>query len=415
MTRRVLHLGLGAFHRAHQAPYIQDAGGWEITAVSMRTPRLARQLAAQGHRYTLITRASDGPKLAPIDVITRTIALNADRASVVESIADPNTHAITLTVTEKGYGPDLAHLLCDGLSARQAAWAGPMTLLSCDNLPSNGDALRRLVTSAAPAPLAAWMDAACAFPSSMVDRITPAPSETTIVDAGGDLCAVETEPFRQWVIEDRFAGPVPDWASAGAILVRDVTPYEAMKLRMLNGAHSLIAYLGALRDHECVRDAMADPMIAAEVRTHMDAAAQTLPPVPKIDLRTYADDLIDRFANPAIAHRCLQIAMDGSQKLPQRIFAPARVALDRSQALDPFALAIAAWVIFTKGHSLSGAPLPLDDPLAPLLRTATAAKDAAERLDNLGRLEGLQDDGMLLEPAFRAAIMRAEARLMTKD
>ncbi|MEL7182191.1 MAG: mannitol dehydrogenase family protein, partial [Pseudomonadota bacterium] len=197
--------------------------------------------------------------------------------------------------------------------------------------------------------------------------------------------------------------------------VRDVTPYEAMKLRMLNGAHSLIAYLGALRDHECVRDAMADPMSAAEVRTHMDAAAQTLPPVPKIDLRTYADDLIDRFANPAIAHRCLQIAMDGSQKLPQRIFAPARVALDRSQALDPFALAIAAWVIFTKGHSLSGAPLPLDDPLAPLLRTATAAKDAAERLDNLGRLEGLQDDGMLLEPAFRAAIMRAEARLMTKD
>lgn len=434
----ILHLGLGAFHRAHQAPFTQDAiaaagGDWGIEAVSMRNPDLAERLNAQQGRYTLVERHPDGPRLSEISVIRRAHALPGNVASVAARMADPSIHVVTITVTEKGYCADLATrtldrgaagvaadlratgeprslpgLLALGLSLRQKAGLGGLTLISCDNLPENGRLLAALVgefAAATDSRLAHWIADNCAFPSAMVDRITPASSGETfaLVEAetgSPDPVAVETEPFRQWVIEDRFAGPRPAWEAAGAEIVADVVPFEAMKLRCLNGAHSLIAYAGALAGLDAVRDVMAEDALAAMARLHMARAATTLPEAPGLDPAAYADALVRRFANPAIRHSCRQIAMDGSQKLPQRIFAPAREALAAGLPTDTFAFATAAWIAF-----VSDPDGPLDDPLADALRTATGGQTPEARLAALARLPGLAHDGLLDTPRFADAVV----------
>ncbi|MDZ4067150.1 MAG: mannitol dehydrogenase family protein, partial [Tabrizicola sp.] len=252
---RILHFGLGAFHRAHQAAFTQDAGGWQIESVSMRNPALSDALNAAGGRWHLVERAPDEPRVREMSVIDRAHCLATDPAGTVARMADPEIHVVTVTVTEKGYGfhpttrrldaqhpsiaPDLADptapkglvgALVEGLRRRHAARLTGLTIISCDNLTGNGHLLAGLVDDFArlrdPA-LADWIAASCTFPDSMVDRITPASSDSTFAavrDATGqtDPLAVETEPFRQWVIEDRFAGPRPAWEKAGALLVNDV-------------------------------------------------------------------------------------------------------------------------------------------------------------------------------------------------
>lgn len=402
---RILHFGLGAFHRAHQAAFTQDAGGgWKIEAVSMRNPALSDALNAAGGRWHLVERAPDGPRITEITVIDRAHCLAANPAGTVARMADPEVQIVTATVTEKGYGfdpatrrldpahpaiaPDLANprhprglvgALVEGLRLRRQAGFGGLSILSCDNLTGNGHLLAGLVADFAgrtdPA-LAEWIAATCSFPDSMVDRITPASTPETMayvrtVTGRDDPLAVETEPFRQWVIEDRFVGPRPDWQAAGALLVADVAPYEVMKLRMLNGSHSLIAYLGAVAGLESVRDVMAVPALRAVVQSHMRAAAATLPAIPGFDPARYAADLITRFENPAIRHLCLQIATDGSQKMPQRIFAAASDALARGQDGASFALATAIWIRFLQGRGDTGKVLVPNDPLAePLMLAA---------------------------------------------
>ena len=447
----ILHLGLGAFHRAHQAAYTQDAivkagGDWGIEAVSMRNPALSQTLNAQNGRYTLIERHPGGPRLIDMTVIRAAHALPGNAALVASRMADPAIRIITITVTEKGYGtltgqqkldradPAITHdlanaedpqslvgLLCLGLSLRRKAGHGGLTIISCDNLPENGQLLRAIVDEFAretDPTLATWITEFCRFPSSMVDRITPSSTNDTFALAHqalghSDPAAVETEPFRQWVIEDNFAGPRPAWQAASALIVPDVTPFETMKLRLLNGAHSMIAYLGALAGLPYVRDVMANADLRALIRHHMSDAATTLSPLPGYDPESYADALIDRFANPAIDHRCLQIAMDGSQKLPQRIFAPARDRLDRDRSTQSFALAVAAWIRFAEGRDDAGQPLNLDDPLADEIRAALAsavasAKDKVNAIANLG---ALADHGMLAVPEFRAEVARHLDRL----
>jgi fructuronate reductase len=400
---RILHFGLGAFHRAHQAAFTQDTGGWQIEAVSMRSPVLSDAMNAAKGRWHLVQRAPDGPRVQVITVIERAHCLATDPAATLARMADPEVHIVSATVTEKGYGfssatrrlnpdhpaiaPDLAApraprglvgAIVEGLRLRRAAGVRGLTVMSCDNLTGNGHLLAGLVDDFArrldPA-LADWIAAACAFPDSMVDRITPASTEATFAavraaTGADDPLAVETEPFRQWVIEDRFAGLRPEWERAGALLVSDVTPYEVMKLRMLNGSHSLIAYLGAVAGLQTVRDVVAVPILRALVDAHMRAAAATLPALPGIDPAGYAADLIRRFENPAIRHQCLQIATDGSQKMPQRIFAPAAEALAQGQDGSAFALATAAWLRFLAGRDDSGATLSLSDPLAETLAQA---------------------------------------------
>lgn len=367
----ILHLGLGAFHRAHQAAFVHDAGGWSIEAVSMRSSRLADALAAQGHRYHLLIRDPGGPVAKRIDAIRATRARPGHAQAVAARMADPDVGMVTLTITEKGYDGPTPLLVADGLDRRRRAGLPPIAVLSCDNLPANGAALRARVEARA-SPAARGYLADCAFPSSMVDRITPATTQATIdaverLTGLRDPCAVETEPFRQWVVE-RFDAPRPDWTAAGVETVADVAPWEAMKLRLLNGAHSTLAYAGALAGLSLIRDAVADPVLAALARAVMAGAARTLPPGP--DSAAYAEALMRRFANPAIDHRLLQIATDGSQKLPQRLLAPAAEGAGAAHAF-----AVAAWLVFLGGRAEDGAALPLDDPEAARLRGAHRAAD----------------------------------------
>lgn len=435
----ILHLGAGAFHRAHQAAITDAAlaasgGDWRIAGVSLRSADLAEALASQDGLFTLIQRGTQGDQARVIGAIDRVIAARGAPEAVLGPMSDPAICIVTLTVTEKAYGidrsgpdadpahPDVAAdletpgaprgvlgLLVEGLRRRRAAGHAPFTVLCCDNLPENGALLRGGVigfTRRIDPGLADWIAREVAFPSSMVDRITPAATEATLALAArltgfDDAAAIETEPFCQWVIEDRFPQGRPDWAAGGAIFVDDVVPYERMKLRMLNGAHSLIAYAGFISGHALVRDAMADPALSALARRHIKAAAATIDPLAGIDLAAYGDELAARFANPAIAHETYQIAMDGSQKLPQRIFGPACDAQLAGQDLRPFAFATAAWARYCLGRDESGERYALRDPReAEIAAVVEAAGDDARVLiAGLLRLPGLTP-AELLDGAF---------------
>jgi len=308
------------------------------------------------------------------------------RDAVIAAVAAPTTHIVSLTVTEKGYcrtaRGDLdfeqAHSLSfyyfvtQALLRRRNAGLPGVTLLPCDNLADNGAKLHALMGQylARHEPdLVAWFEANCTCPSTMIDRIVPA---TTDEDRAGiaqalgglqdDACVV-TEPFSQWVIEDKFAGPRPKWEAVGAQLVADVAPYETAKLRMLNGAHSLLAYCGLKAGYTYVHEAVADPALHHLAETLMrQEAAPTITPAPNQNLAAYADALIARFANPALNHRLIQIAMDGSQKIPQRWLETLAENAAQGRQCPAILQAIAAWL-----HHLTGANGPVDDPLAEKL------------------------------------------------
>ncbi|MGY3437301.1 MULTISPECIES: mannitol dehydrogenase family protein [unclassified Marinovum] len=412
----IVHLGLGAFHRAHQATMTDDAmaqagGDWRIIGVSLRSKEIAENLNAQNGLFTLVERGAAGTSARVIASIAHVIP--ADPQATLNALCDPAIRVVTLTVTEKGYGIDLAThlpdlknpvvsadiahpeapsgvlgLLVAAIKQRRAAGHLPFTVLSCDNLPENGALLRDGVIgfarAADGAALADWIAETIAFPSSMVDRITPASTEETLAEAArqtgtDDQAAIETEPFIQWVIEDNFPSGRPKWEAGGALFAPDVTPYERMKLTMLNGSHSMLAYSGFLAGHTYVRDVMNDPNLAILVRRHLGAAAALLQPLPGVDFADYAAALAERFENPAIAHQTFQIATDGSQKLTQRIFSPARAALESGQDLRPFAFATAMWMRFCLCLQDDGTTYALRDPRAEAITAALdgVARDAA--------------------------------------
>ncbi|MEK1929449.1 MAG: mannitol dehydrogenase family protein [Pararhizobium sp.] len=405
----ILHIGFGAFHRAHQAVYTDTAlaqtfGDWGIIGVSLRSLDAIRDLRAQDHLFSVISRGAASAEVRVIGSVIGGLSAMEDHETLLARLADPAIRIVSLTVTEKAYGMDpltggldhqhpavAADLACpeaptgvigfivEGLARRRSAGIKPFTVLCCDNLPTNGRVVRRLVTEMAtrrePA-LAAWISEHGAFPSTMVDRIVPAATEETRLRAAAllgaeDTLALDTEPFMQWVVEDHFVLGRPAWEVAGALFVKDVEPYEKMKLRLLNGVHSMIAYLGQLAGLDYVRDVMAVPGYRSQVRRYMEAAARTLDPVPGIDLEVYQEQLIQRFANPTIAHRTRQIAMDGSQKLPQRIFAAAVDDLAAGRDGAVFAYATALWVAY-----LMQTP-DLEDPRRHELKAA-----ASEAIDN---------------------------------
>jgi len=398
----ILHLGPGAFFRAHFAPFtdaaIAAAGGdWGIEVASLRTADVADHLNEQNGLYTMLVRDTSGTTANVIGPILRAHVATRNPGDLLARLEDPAIKIVSLTVTEKAYGfdsatggldlkhPDIAADLAnrhaprgvigyivEGLARRRAKGIAPFTPLSCDNLPSNGAVLKRLVLEFAACidpELREWIEKNVPFPSTMVDRITPASTDATYRDAERltgrqDLVAIETEPFTQWVIEDHFANGRPEWEKAGALMVEEVSAYEKMKLRMLNGAHSLLAYLGYIGGYEFIRDVMDDVGLAALARRHMNAAAATLDPVPGIDLEVYADELIARFANKAIAHRTYQIAMDGTQKLPQRLLEPAGEALANGSNAETYAIAVAAWMRYALGVNRDGERYELRDPRA---------------------------------------------------
>ncbi|WP_159590585.1 mannitol dehydrogenase family protein [Chelativorans xinjiangense] len=409
----IVHIGVGAFHRAHQAVYsdtaLAEAGGdWRIDGISLRSTDIADALNPQDGLFAMIERGEEGVAARVIGSIRKVIAAARDREAPLAALAAPETRIVSLTVTEKAYGIDRARgrvdeahpaiaadladrhapqgvlgLLAEGLRLRRERGLPPFTVLCCDNLPDNGNLVRTglldLAARLDPA-FAGWIIETVSFPSTMVDRITPAPTADTLAEAERhlgvrDLAAVETEPFSQWVIEDRFPAGRPEWERGGAIFVNDVAPYEAMKLRMLNGTHSMMAYAGFLSGRKYVRDVMADRALARLVRRHLKAAAATLAPLEGIDTGDYAEALARRFANPAIAHETYQIAMDGTEKLPQRLAAPALYALEHSQDLRPFAFAVAAWMRYCLGRTDDGMGYALRDPREEAIGAALAGAD----------------------------------------
>jgi len=408
----VVHLGIGAFHRAHQAWYLdQLAAGpprdgeptaWGISGVSLRRPDVRDRLVPQGGLYTVIERDGAARRFRVIGTVREVLVAPEDPAAVLARLVDPATRLITLTITEKGYCLDPATrrldtqhpvILADGAepgrpvgaigylveALRRIREAGtpPPTILPCDNLPSNGQAVRQALIDAAairdPA-LARWIDDAVRVPSCMIDRIVPAATEADLAEAAealglDDRAAVATEPFTQWVIEDLGCPMLTALGRVGAELVDDVAPHERMKLRLLNGAHSAIAYLGLLAGHEYVFQAFGDPAIRHFVTTmQAEELAPTVGHFSEMALADYAAALALRFDNTAILHKTAQIAMDGSQKLPQRLLAPISERLEQGGATGRMTLAVAAWIRHLGGIGDDGAPIPVNDPLAAHLR-----------------------------------------------
>lgn len=413
----IVHLGIGAFHRAHQAVYTDAAmtGGdrnWGIAGVSLRSAGVRDALMPQGGLYTVTERGRGSERRTLVGAVREVLVAPEAPAAVAARLAAATVHVVTLTVTEKAYGlradgtldldavaageGTLYHHLAQGLAQRRAAGLPGLSIVSCDNLAGNGARLAAALTlwldRVDPA-LRRWFEAECTCPATMVDQIVPAVTDADLEGVAAaiglrDNSAVITEPFHQWVIEDRFAGPRPRWPMAGAQLVADVGPYEAAKLRMLNGAHSALAYLGLRAGHSFVHQAIADPAIAATVdRLMRDEAAGSLSPAPGQDLGAYADRLVERFANAALPHRLAQIATDGSQKIPQRWLEPLGVTGRAGQHCPATLRALAAWVLHVRGD---GAPVndPLADRLAQLWRQAGREGIVAALFDPGGPVAG---------------------------
>ncbi|MBB3019753.1 fructuronate reductase [Microvirga lupini] len=417
----IVHLGVGAFHRAHQAVYTDDVLAqdphWGIVAASLRSPDTYDALQPQDGLYTLAVRSQAGEALRIIGSIRRVIVAPRESEDLLEVMADPQTRIVTLTVTEKGYchdpatgalneaHPDIVHdlaylrtpksapgFIIEALRRRHLKGVPPFTVLTCDNLPSNGRTVKRVLTRFAELvdpELGRFVADELSCPSTMVDRIVPATTDQDrerIGEALGvaDAWPVVTEPFTQWVIEDRFPQGRPAWEKAGAEFVSDVEPYEHMKLRLLNGSHSTLAYLGYLAGYETVADTMADEAFVRLIRGLMDEEiTPTLHMPAGADLESYKSALIERFKNPALKHRTWQIAMDGSQKLPQRLLGTIRDRLRNGAPIGRLALGVAAWMRYVTGLDEKGAPIDVRDPMAARLREV--ADQAGQSAENLAR------------------------------
>ncbi|MBB3179138.1 mannitol dehydrogenase family protein [Variovorax sp. Sphag1AA] len=377
----VVHLGLGAFHRAHQALVYERllAGGdsrWGVVGVAMRSTQLADDLAAQDGLYAVQIADAGSVRWEIPGALLRTCVAARDRQQVVDAIAAPAARWITLTVTEKGYTPDLAALIVDGLGRRKASGLPGVTVASCDNLSDNGRKLQALCMSDATArdpALAAWIEARCAFPNSMVDRIVPAATRAQYDAAAAalgvdDRGALSTEAFWEWVIERRMADPSDAalLAQAGVTVVEDVKPFEDAKLRMLNGSHTALAMVGAVQGWATVADGMAVPGVRRFVYAFMTRVA--MPSLKRPGLPDYRDALLERFANPHLHHRAHQIASDSSLKIPLRWGPALRDALAAGREIEPLALACAAWMRYLRGEDEAGRPYTMSDPQADALQ-----------------------------------------------
>lgn len=408
----IVHLGIGAFHRAHQAFYTeavlnQYGGDWGIIGSSLRSAGVRDQLVPQDCLYTLVERSGESEKLQIIGAVTDTLVGPENPTALVAAIAQPTIKIVSLTVTEKGYchdpatgnlnenHPDISHdlqhldkpvsaigFIVAALKQRHEKQQQAFTALSCDNLPNNGEVLEKVVLQFAqkisPA-LADWIKTSATFPCTMIDRIVPATTEDDrreiearlgLRDEGMVVC----EPFSQWVVEDKFADGRPEWEKVGALLVDDVRVFEKIKLRLLNGAHSIMAYTGYLAGFQYISEVMEQPAFVKLVTTYMAReAGETITAPAGFDIEAYQQQLRDRFSNKALKHRTWQIAMDGSQKLPQRLLESLREQLQGKGHIDILCLAVAAWIRYVSGVDESGQAIEVSDPLAKELHAACDA------------------------------------------
>ncbi|CAI1207130.1 Mannitol 2-dehydrogenase [Serratia proteamaculans] len=451
---RIVHLGFGAFFRAHQAVYTEQlandhASDWGYCVISMHNGRQKiADLQRQDLLYTVAEMDGDGWHGQTIGVIRQALHLQVDGLeAVLEAMAQPEIAIVSLTISEKGYcyqpasgqllaeHPDIQHdiahplhprsapgLILAALRLRRARGLPAFTVMSCDNMPANGQVTRNVLSQLAQrqdADLAAWVAQQVAFPSTMVDRIVPAVTAETLQHIedllGGitDPVAVACEPFRQWVIEDHFPQGRPAWEKAGAELVSDVLPYEEMKLRMLNGSHSFLAYLGYLAGYAHISDCMQDTHFVNAARRLMLAEQATTLQVRDLDLTHYADSLLARYRNTALKHRTWQIAMDGTQKLPQRMLDSLRWHLAHGSDFSCLALGVAGWMRYVGGKDEQSQTIEISDPLRERLADLVgSSREGPERVLALLQLDAVFGRDLPDSPQFIRAVTDAYQTLL---
>jgi fructuronate reductase len=448
----IVHLGIGAFFRAHAAVYIDDALAagdprWGVVGASLRSPDTRDALTPQDALYTLAVRGPAATRYRVIGALQRILVAPENPEALLRAMIDPAVRIVSLTVTEKGYchdpatgrldeaHPDIRHdlasphepcsapgFIVEAIARRRAAGVPPVTVLTCDNLPANGrtvhGVLARFAELRDPG-LGSFVAAELACPATMVDRIVPATTDddrTEVAAALGldDAWPVVTEPYSIWVIEDRFPTGRPHFGSAEVKLVAEVEPWERMKLRLLNGSHSTLAYLGYLAGYATIAETMTDPHFVALARGLMDEEVTPTLVVPAgADIAAYKRSHLERFANPALKHRTWQIAMDGSQKLPQRLLDTARDRLKADAPIPRLALAVAAWMRYVAGRDEAGEPIDVRDPLAARLRRiAEQAGPIAPRLAaGLLGIKEIFGSDLAADPRFAGPVTAALERL----
>lgn len=450
LESRIVHLGCGAFHRAHQALYTHhlletsdsDWGICEVNLMPGNDRLLIENLKNQQLLYTVAEKGADSTALKIIGSMKEALHPEIDGCDgILRAMTRPQTAIVSLTVTEKGYCTDaasgqldlnnpliqhdLAHpatpksaigYIVEALRLRREEGLNAFTVMSCDNVRENGHVAKVAVLGLAQArdpALAAWIEANATFPCTMVDRIVPAATPETLQEIADQLgvydpCAIACEPFRQWVIEDSFVNGRPEWDKVGAQFVEDVVPFEMMKLRMLNGSHSFLAYLGYLGGYETIADTMTNPAYRkAAFALMMQEQAPTLSMPEGTDLQAYATLLIARFSNPSLRHRTWQIAMDGSQKLPQRMLDGIRVHLAQESRWPLLALGVAGWMRYVSGVDDAGAVIDIRDPLADKIHHLVATSDERQRVAALLTLEEIFGRDLPQNPQFVADVTAA--------
>ena len=455
VTAGIAHIGVGGFHRAHQAAYtdaLMNTGeglDWGICGIGTRADESSMRdaLASQDYLYTLV-ELDDRPdtEVRVMGSIRDMLLVSQDGSeAVVSRLADPAIRIVSLTITEGGYCmddstgefnaklPHIQHdvenprtpisvfgLLCAALAKRRGQGLPAFTVMSCDNLPHNGDVTRKATlafASLVDVELANWIERYVSFPNAMVDRITPMTSLAHRKDLKqqhgiDDAWPVVCEPFVQWVLEDKFVSGRPAWEKVGVQFTDDVTPYEEMKIKLLNGSHLALTYLGFLRGYRFVHETMADPLFVEYIRQYMDEdVTPQLAPVPGIDLTQYKQTLIERFSNCAIADQLERVCSDGSSKFPKFSVPTIDRLIADGAELDRAALVVAAWALYLRGVDENGDRYRIPDPRAEFCQSLVEEDDGlAERL--LGR-EEIFGNHIARSPAFREAFERNLLRLTT--
>lgn len=450
----MVHLGIGAFHRAHQAEFTNRVlakygGDWRSIGISLRSGAVRDQLSPQDGLYTLAVKNGADTDYSVIGSVAGVLVAPENPQVVVDFLSSEKIKIVTLTITEKGYcqdpstnaldlsHPDIQHdlaypdrpksalgFLVAALKARFQTHQQPLTIISCDNLPSNGRVLEKLLLQFAehsdPA-LVRWIKENIAFPETMIDRIVPATlakdraeftNQTNIIDEG----LVKGEPFSQWVIENKFATPHPPWDRVGVQFVADVEPYEDAKLRMLNGSHSALAYLGYLAGYTYIHDVMENPDFNGFADHLMRReAAPSLTPPEELDLEFYADELKARYENAAMQHKTYQIAMDGSQKLPQRLLGIIRHNLAHHITCDACCLSVAAWMRYAMGTDEQGKIINVQDPHAEKFKKIAEqnGNDPQKLVEAYLDIREIFSEDIAHQPAFREKLVFWLERLLT--
>ena len=457
MVARIVHIGFGAFHRAHQALFTdrllnKGNSDWAICEVNIvGGEELINDIRKQDHLYTVLEKGAISKQAYIIGSVKESLLAPTDGIeTILEKMADPVVEIVSLTVTEKGYcmlpggtGLDLNNqfiksdlisptkpmsapgVIVEALYRRMQRGLKSFTALSCDNMPENGLVLKKAILDLANArdpELAQWIETNTTFPCTMVDRIVPAATAETLNEIqdvlGGmfDPCGIACEPFIQWVIEDNFVTARPNWNEVGAEFVDNVVPYEEMKLRMLNGSHSFLAYLGYLAGYEHINDCMNDENYKkATLSLMMQQQAPTLNVPSHVNLQQYAEKLIERFSNPSLKHRTWQIAMDGTQKLPQRMLDSIRWHIKHNSDFSLLALGVAGWMRYVGGIDDNQQIIDIRDPMVEeLKRLVAASDDGIQRVNTLLSLAAVFGYDLPNNALFKDKVTQHYLSLMEK-